>query len=62
MIVASGLPQFTEGHAAEICELSLDLISEALTFKTPLAPLLSLNLKISIHSGKLIIAIVFRYT
>jgi len=61
MFVGSGIPQFAEGHAAEICELSLDLISEALSFRTPLAPLLSLNLKISIHSGNLIIAFIFRY-
>src|SRR5688572_32354066 len=52
MILSSGIPQYTEKHAEEICELSLELISEALTFKTPLAPELNVSPKIAIHSGR----------
>lgn len=60
MIMGSGLTVYTESHALDICDLSLDLISEALTFQTPLAPELGLNLKISIHTGPILTAVIWR--
>ena len=53
-MVVSGLPVETPIHAAEICTLSLQLLSEVKSFQIPHRPNDSLKLRIGIHSGKTI--------
>ena len=50
-MVVSGLPVETPIHAAEICTLSLQLLSEVKSFQIPHRPNDSLKLRIGIHSG-----------
>ena len=51
-MVVSGLPVENPIHAAEICTLSLRLLSEVKSFRIPHRPSDSLKLRIGIHSGK----------
>ena len=51
-MVVSGLPVENPIHAAEICTLSLRLLSEVKSFRITHRPSDSLKLRIGIHSGK----------
>ncbi|ESN96742.1 hypothetical protein HELRODRAFT_107666 [Helobdella robusta] len=50
-MVVSGLPQVTERHVVEICNMALDLLGIVKTFKIRHRPEMTLMLRIGIHSG-----------
>ena len=50
-MVVSGLPQVTNQHVVEICNMALDLLSIVQTFKVRHRPEMMLMLRIGIHSG-----------
>ncbi|ESO05551.1 hypothetical protein HELRODRAFT_171191 [Helobdella robusta] len=50
-MVVSGLPQVTEHHVVEICNMALDLLGIVKTFKIRHRPEMTLMLRIGIHSG-----------
>ena len=50
-MVVSGLPQETNRHVVEICNMALDLLSVVRTFKIKHRPNMMLMLRIGIHSG-----------
>ena len=50
-MVVSGLPQITDRHVVEICNMALDLLGIVQTFKIKHRPEMMLMLRIGIHSG-----------
>ena len=50
-MVASGLPERTDGHACEIACMALDLLREVEFFRIPHLPDKKLGLRVGVHSG-----------
>lgn len=50
-MVVSGMPEETDRHVVEICNMALDLLSVVRNFKIRHRPSMTLMLRIGIHSG-----------
>ena len=52
-MVVSGIPIFTEHHASEVAQMSIDLVKACETFVIPHLPEEPLKIRVGLHTGTL---------
>lgn len=57
-MVASGVPEENDHHAAEIAKMALDLLAKVVTFEVQHKPGYRLRLRMGIHSGSCVAGVV----